>query len=731
VAWNGTFFTVENPTGGLWILRQAGQERHKVLPVRHDRWFALAAGTPPHLLGDAPDHGARTRALDGWLPATVTTSAAEGLRFTQTLFVTAPSPRAPHGTVLLVDVENPGAQGRSTVLTLALGRRRNLRFQRERKSPLSFAPEPTGYTLDPDGRTVRGAGGQIVLWAETRGAWAGTDPERHLRYPLSLAPGGRATLRFFLPHTAAPPLVSKDALRGLSFAGLLADLRAFWTALLAKGMTLDLPEPGLNDIYRNLIAQALIITGDGPDEVKYGAYAYEMYFGGEEGWPAVALAQFGQGAEAQRLLSRMLGPDLLEPGRHPASAVAIYRLTRDRRWLAAIAPRLREAAEATLRELRQGGKGARPGLLPRRIYGGDVDTPAHSFPENALRWRGLHDTAWALRELGLPAEAARLQREADAYRRRLLALADELLDRGSDPPFLPVAFDLGEGAARRAREPTYAFLGRNVTARHLWEFLGNYWNIIAPASLEAGVFPAGDDRAAWIPDFMEARGGVAAGLARFTLGVDAIYGKGYAESLLQRGRREAFWTALSGMLAHGMSPDVYSAPEVGGIFPLRTSNRTMWREHQRALWSWGFQGWEHAEGDALAAGPGVALQLLRAALIREEEDGTLLLLSGAPRHWFTPGKRVVIRGAPTAFGVISLDVEGAASATGAVRARLQTAPGFSAKRVLLRLPGPAPGQARDVPLPAGDAPSPTRAAARPPAASAPPATTGRSSPRSR
>ena len=121
----------------------------------------------------------------------------------------------------------------------------------------------------------------------------------------------------------------------------------------------------------------------------------------------------------------------------------------------------------------------------------------------------------------------------------------------------------------------------------------------------------------------------------------------------------------------------------------------MWREHQRNLWNWyfewgwGFEGWQNCEGEPLSAGPGMALQLLRMALVRETVEtprqDTLRLLDGAPAHWFDPGKRIKVHNAPTFFGKISFDTEGS---TAGVRAHVRRAPGFRARQVVLRLPRP-------------------------------------------
>lgn len=685
VNWNGTFLQYEG----------------RFAPEPRDRWFAPAAGATPELFG-AGLAWPQTSFRDGYLPATRTVLERDGVRFTQDLLVTAPDDPF-YGALAEVTVTNLAARPAATAFTLAMGRRRGQRSPGPRSSPLVYAPEPTGYRWDPASRTVARAGGEVVLLAETAGQWRGTPLENHLVYPLALAPQQTVTLRFFLPDVSAP-VRSSGELPGFSFARSAAGFTAWWRRKLTEGMTVDLPEPHLNEIFKNLLAQSLIITRDGEKTVRYGAYFYESYFGIEEGWPAVALAQAGYPREARQILTAMLAPELMDKknyhhqyrnGLEPWYAITIARLTGGLDWLRIHAPDLEAAAEWTLKVTQENRDPKYAGLLPRHAYGGDISTPAYSFYANATCWRGLRDTALAFRLLGQTEKAARYEREAERYHTRLLEFADGLVDRSTGLPFLPMSFDIGSGGEYREKEPPYAFLGLDTPSTHTWSFLGNYWNLFAPMLLEVKLFAPEDPRSRWIPDYMEQRGGIAAGLVRFTVGLDQIYGKGYYESLLEHGRRDRFWTSLYGVLAHGMSENLYSFPEVAGIWPLRSDNAALWRETQRFLWywyfhwNWGFTGAQMCEGEPLSAGPGMALQLLRMALVRETVEqpaqDTLRLLDGVPPHWFEPGKRIAFRDAATFYGKVSLE---ARAARDAIDVTADFAPGFSAREVILRLPRP-------------------------------------------
>jgi hypothetical protein len=692
VSWTGTFWQVES---GSCVDMQG-----KPLPAQPmDRWFTLAVGRAKTRVGEDWAH-TRSHYLDEGLPAVVTDFKEGGVEYTQTLFVTAPG--APlYGTVALVRVRNTTPQRVETQFTYGMGRRRIYAEPGEPVTPLLSDPQPTGYRLDSDRRTVRSAAGEIVFWSVHPGRWEGTLREGHFVVPLRLTAGEERALAFFVP-CVTEPLQDASRLKGFRADRLLAGFRTYWRNLLANATQLDIPEPPFNALYRNLLAQCLIIGLDG-DEVRYGAYHYESYFGVEEGWPAVALAQYGLGGWAQKMLDYMLSPVCMDKTNYHHQyrnglaawyAVSAYRLTGDIGWLRKVAPVLQANAEWTIRQTEENRGPDYGGILPRHAYGGDISMPAYSFYSNAACWRGLHDTASAFAALGDKTLAARYYRAAEKYRARLLELADRLVDRSTVLPFLPMSFHLGSGENAREKEPAYPFLANDVPGSDTWRYLANYWNLFAPLFLELRLFDPRDPRAAWVPRYMEERGGALAGQARFASGLDAVYGKGYVESLLEQGRRDRFIAAFYGLFAHAMSRNLYSAPEVSGVWPLRASNRSMLREYERERWYWVYRyggswtgGWQNQEGEPLAAVPGMALQILRMALVREDyatdPPAELRLLDGAPAHWFEPGKRIAARGMRTFFGSVSFEVQ-----TGVNRcaATVEFAPGFSAVSVVLRLP---------------------------------------------
>ncbi len=88
---------------------------------------------------------------------------------------------------------------------------------------------------------------------------------------------------------------------------------------------------------------------DGKEQLSYGAYFYKAYFGVEEGWAAVALAQWGKQEESKQQAEILLSRENLDKSNYHHQyrnglsswyAASIARLTGDRDWLRSISPAL-------------------------------------------------------------------------------------------------------------------------------------------------------------------------------------------------------------------------------------------------------------------------------------------------------------------------------------------------------------------------------------------------------
>ncbi len=666
VRWNGTFSEIEHADEGWWIAGAQTSAGSRIAWV--DRWFGFTA--EEELFGTRPEAAERTL-IDGYLPGVVTRYRKNGVEYSAEVLTTSPDDEA-YAIVVKLSALNQCDGGREARCALIMGRRRSHHSGQSWESgqapgPMRYVPLTTGYGWSAADHTLRDDGGNVVLVADEDGVFGGGDLEPSLSYEWSLESGESHAVHFLIPSVNGP-VRSLDPLRGVDAGNRRSRYQRFWTELLGR-VEVEIPEAPLNDLWKSLVAQSLIVLFD-EDRLKYGAYVYEDYFGIEEGWPLHALAQFGQAEAAQRGIETMLSQELLDKSNYhhqyrtglaPMYASQVYRLTRDRGFLGRIRPRLLDCARWIVesRHDDQGKPESCKGLLPRHAYGGDITAKAFSLYSNATCWRGLTEIAFLLRELGDTELAQAYRRDANDYRSTILEIARRHADRNASPPFVPLAFEIeGVGAVERA----YEFLPEDD--------LGNYWNLFAPLALETGTFAADGDVASWMRGTMEQHGGLLCGLARFHGGIDPIYGFGYPMQLAECGAREQFLAAAYGFLALALARDSFTGGEVTGMFPLRTDNE-VWRDRMIAsMWEWNqyatafsSKGFSLALGsEPLSASAGVALQLIRRMLVHEKTDenldftGTLELLPLAPEHWLEDGSSIVLKGMPTAFGPFDLRV---------------------------------------------------------------------------
>jgi hypothetical protein len=74
-------------------------------------------------------------------------------------------------------------------------------------------------------------------------------------------------------------------------------------------------------------------------------------------------------------------------------------------------------------------------------------------------------------------------------------------------------------------------------------------------------------------------------------------------------------------------------------------------------------------------------------LIRELDDGSLMLLQATPRKWLEDGKRIEVKRAPTCFGELGMRVESAAR-DGTIRADVKMPTRTTPKALIVRLRHP-------------------------------------------
>jgi hypothetical protein len=470
-----------------------------------------------------------------------------------------------------------------------------------------------------------------------------------------------------------------------------------WDVILSGGAHVDLPSAEWNrkiDSWLTQISSITRIQLDGKERLSYGSYIYSRYyFGIEEGWSTVAHALWGNGGEAKRQAEIILSEENLDKSNHHHQyrnglsswyAATVALLTGDKAWLTHISPALITNANWTINARRENEEERSPlgkGLLPSHVYGGDIATPAYSLYSNGTCLKGLIETSDVFRrsELKELQQAANdFNLEAVDFKKRLVEVVHEVLDKQSSPPFLPFALEV-----------------ENEPGNHEGPFeritddeLGNYYNLFAPLFLHLETFKYKDTGlpSEWITDYTENHGGLFGGLPRFYTGLDAVYAVGNVSEYIERSKmdiknRTKALAALESYMIHASSQNGHTIQEVSGFHP----ERLEWKEYERvvreALWNFGMYSIEsylHGHSpftEPLGAGAGEGLWLIRKSLIDEVKDdnglpnGGLFMLSSIPGEWLKEGEEIKLTNFPTVYGKFDLHVKSNISSKGEIHVK--------------------------------------------------------------
>jgi len=216
--------------------------------------------------------------------------------------------------------------------------------------------------------------------------------------------------------------------------------------------------------------------------------------------------------------------------------------------------------------------------------------------------------------------------------------------------------------------------------------MGSYWNLAMPYALASGIFPPGSDEATGILRYLLRHGSRLLGLVRVagysvyrdpvypTSGSDEVYGLHVAQFLADNHQEGQLVLSLYGQLAAGMTRGTFVSGEAATIAPVPgQAYRTMYLPPN-------------------VTANATFLETLRLMLVHETEDRDgrpegLELAYGTPRAWLAPGKRIVVRDAPTSFGPLSFSIS---ASRASVRASVDVPSGGHADlrslRLRLRLP---------------------------------------------
>jgi len=629
---------------------------------------------------------------NSYLPVVVTSYKYEGLIYEQTVFGYSKdfSTGNPLIAFVRMKVKNPSRQKRDTKLSVCF---RGTGIIRAEAYWATSGPKiihcPRKLSLE--GNNILDENGNVIYWSGTQGSNFERDK---LSYELSLDPNEEKELHFRIPYES----LSKDRISLLSepsFNETLEKTRVFWKKVVECGMQVDVPEKIVNNAYKTWRINNFLLmqenkarrsafvpyaTSDAPFfyEIVCG-YAVAMYLNTITvgGYYEEAKKCTGMLIRLQRPNGALSGEGSIIPHQHGGILYAIsqiYRMERNDDWLKTVAPNIIKGCDWVIRERSESMKredGEKPvtyGLLPALRYCvDDVEgaTVSQDYLGNAWCWAGLNQAAIALGELGgeYSAESIRLKKEADEYRDDIFASMEKAVIKQDDLTFLPMTV-INKKPFENLQESR----------------LAQYYNILAPRMLESEIFDTDDERIHWIPDFLEKRGGVILGVARFggsQWGIDPHFIGGYGITNLRLNRIDKFTLTFYGLVSYGMARHLYSAQEMDNI--LKGSSKA---------WSSLRQPHLHSTSELI--------RITNMMLIKEEKE-EVWLAYGVPGNWLEDGKIIEVKKVQTCFGPFNYHIESHVS-KGFITAELTASLKMSPSVIRLKLRHPEGKKIRKVEL---------------------------------
>lgn len=270
-----------------------------------------------------------------------------------------------------------------------------------------------------------------------------------VRWSDALAPGEARTVVVKVPYVVLTEAPEREALTKLDFDTEHAAVADYWRRRLNESVRLITPEPMLNEFYRSHAMHLLVNCEREPGSdrrfARVGGFSYGAY-GNESCMMVVDLERRGLHREAQECLDAWLhyqgtvglpgsfaGKDgvLYGAGGYEAGGynqhhgwilwmlAEHYRFTRDRAWLERAASGIVKGADWIIRETArtQDRHELERGLLPSGSLE-DIGDWWTWLSTSCYTWRGLDSAAWALEQIQHP-DAPRIRAAAGEYHRAL------------------------------------------------------------------------------------------------------------------------------------------------------------------------------------------------------------------------------------------------------------------------------------------------------------------------
>ncbi len=397
------------------------------------------------------------------LPLITTEWERDGIRYTQTAFVTRLDPGS---------LGFPDMQADDTAVLLVKIHGRNLASEyRTAHATLSLRADgrPVSLTMREGLLFARQDGAERLRAAvEVQGAVQGVETAGKIHFAGHMPPGTDGHMVLRIPFITLDRPEEIERLRDLDFDAEFRRVKAFWQARADAATQITTPVPELNRFYRALTSHLLINCGREPGADRLGArvgsFSYGV-FGNESCMMITELDRRGLHDVARRCLEMFLhyqgtvklpGDYETQEGIFNGAAgweqggynqhhgwilwamAQHYAYTGDKAWLERNAPKLLKAATWISRERARtknlsGLRAIERGLLPPGSLE-DIGDWRVWLSNNVFSWWGLDALARVLADIAHP-EAQALRTEADAFRRDILAAFKEASERA---PLVPL-----------------------------------------------------------------------------------------------------------------------------------------------------------------------------------------------------------------------------------------------------------------------------------------------------
>lgn len=390
---------------------------------------------------------------DECLPIMNTQWERDGIRYTQTAFVTRLDPGS---------LGFPDMQADDTAVLIVKVHGRNI-AQEYRNAHATVSLRADGKPVPLTMRegllfAQHGSEERVRAAVEVQGGVQGTPDTGQIRFAGNMPPGTDGSMVLRIPFITPDKPEELARLRDLDYDAEFRRVKSFWKARADASTQIATPVPELNRFFRAHVSHLLINCGRevGADRLaaRVGGFAYGVY-GNESCMMITDLDRRGFHAEAERCLEMFLeyqgtvklpgdyatqegifnGANGWEQGGYNQhhgwilwAMAEHYWYTGDKAWLERNAPRLLKACHWITHERARtknlaGLRALERGLLPPGSLE-DIGDWRCWMSNNGFSWWGMDAIAHALADVGHPAAKA-LQTEADAYRGDILAAFKE------------------------------------------------------------------------------------------------------------------------------------------------------------------------------------------------------------------------------------------------------------------------------------------------------------------